>query len=93
LALPNKDQHIPVDLTRAGLVRVDCDAHGWMEGWIYVVDNPYYALTGADGKFTIADVPSGQYKLVVSQPFTKAVEQSVTVAAGKPVELTIELKR
>jgi len=19
-------------------VRIDCDAHGWMEGWIYVVD-------------------------------------------------------
>jgi hypothetical protein len=93
LALPNKGQRIPVDLPRAGLVRVDCDAHGWMEGWIYVVDNPYYAVTGDDGKFTIADVPPGQYKLVAGQPFTKPVEQSVTIAAGKPVELTIELKR
>lgn len=93
LALPNKDQRIPVELTRPGLVRVDCDAHGWMEGWIYVVDNPYYAVTGADGRFAIADVPPGQYKLIATQPFAKPVEQSVTVAAGKPVDLTIELKR
>ena len=93
LALPNKGQRVSVDLTRPGLVRVDCDAHGWMEAWIYVVDNPYYAVTGADGKFSIADVPAGTYKLVVSQPFAKPVEQTVTVAAGKPADLSIELKR
>jgi plastocyanin len=44
LALPNEGQTIPVDLNRAGTVRVDCDAHGWMEGWVYVVENPYYAV-------------------------------------------------
>jgi hypothetical protein len=92
LALPNKDQRIPVDLPRAGAVRVDCDAHGWMEGWVYVVDNPYYAVTGADGKFSISDVPAGTYKLVVAHPMTDPLEQSVTVAAGKPSDLNVELK-
>jgi hypothetical protein len=93
MALPNKGQRIPTELTRAGTVRIDCDAHGWMEGWIYVVDNPYYAITGADGKFTIADVPPGSYSLVAIQSFTGPVQQSVTVAAGKPTNLTIELKK
>lgn len=93
LALPNKGQRIPVDLTRPGEVRVDCDAHGWMEGWIYVVDNPYYAVTAADGKFSIPDVPPGNYTLVVTQPYTGPVQQSVTVAAGRPTDLTIELKK
>ena len=74
-------------------MRIDCDAHGWMEGWIYVVDNPYYAITGADGKFTITDVPPGNYKLVVIQPFTGPIEQPVTVAENKPTSLTIELKK
>jgi len=93
MAQPNQGQSIPTDLTRAGTVRVDFDAHGWMEGWIYVVDNPYYALTGADGKFSITDVPPGTYKLVAIQSFTGPVEQSVTVASGKPTTLTIELKK
>jgi plastocyanin len=93
LALPNKGQRIPVDLTRPGEVRVDCDAHGWMEGWIYVVDNPYYATTGADGKFSIVDVPPGNYTLVVAHPFTGLKQQAVTVAAGKPTDLAIELKK
>lgn len=93
LALPNKDQRIPVELQRAGTVRVDCDAHGWMEGWIYVVDNPYYAVTGPDGKFTIGDVPAGDYKLVIAQPYVGVVEQAVTVKGGEPTKLAIELKK
>ena len=49
-----------------------------------MVDNPYYAITGADGKFTITDVPPGDYKLVAIHPFTGPVEMPVTVTAGKP---------
>jgi Carboxypeptidase regulatory-like domain len=93
MGLPNLDQRIPTELKRAGTVRVDCDAHGWMEGWIYVVDNPYYAITGADGKFTITDVPPGTYKLVAVQPFTGPLEMPVTVTGGQSSKLEIELKK
>jgi plastocyanin len=93
MALPNEGQRIPTELTRAGTVRIDCDAHGWMEGWIYVVDNPYYAITSADGKFSITDVPPGTYTLVAVQSLTGPNQQSVTVASGKPTTLTIELKK
>jgi hypothetical protein len=93
MALPNQGQRIPTELTRAGIVRIDCDAHGWMEGWIYVVDNPYYAITDADGKFSITDVPPGSYTLVAIQSFTGPIQQPVTVTAGKPTNLTIELKK
>ena len=93
MALPNEGQRIPADLPRPGTVRVDCDAHGWMEGWIYVVDNPYYAITGPDGTFKITDVPPGTYTLVTIQSYTGPMEQSVTVTAGKPTNLSIELKK
>jgi len=93
MAQPNEGQVIPADLPRAGIVRVDCDVHGWMEGWVYVVDNPYYALTDADGKFKITDVPPGTYKLIAVQSLTGPNEQSVTVASGKATTLNIELKK
>jgi plastocyanin len=92
-ALPNQNQSIGADLSKAGTVHVDCDAHGWMEGWIYVVDNPYYALTGADGTFKITDVPPGDYTLMAVQSYTKPVQQKITVAAGAPQTLSIELKK
>jgi hypothetical protein len=93
IALPNQGQVIPTELQRPGAVRIDCDAHGWMEGWIYVVDNPYHATTGADGAFSIADVPPGDYTLVAVQPFTGPVETKVTVKAGEATRLDIELKQ
>jgi Carboxypeptidase regulatory-like domain len=93
MALPNQGQRIPTELTRAGAVKVDCDAHGWMLGYIYVVDNPYYAITGPDGLFRITDVPPGTYTLVATQSLTGPVQQSVVVAGGKPTSLTIELKK
>ena len=92
MALPNQNQVISTQLPKAGTVRVDCDAHGWMEGWIIVRDNPYYALTGADGKFTITGIPPGTYNLVTLQPYSILIEQPVTVVAGKASNLTIELK-
>jgi hypothetical protein len=64
-----------------------------MEGWIYVVDNPYYAVTGADGTFSIADVPPGNYTLVVWQEHTGAAEMPVTVKAKDTVQVPIELKK
>jgi hypothetical protein len=57
------------------------------------MDNPYYALTGADGSFSIADVPPGTYKLVAIQSYTGPIEQTVKVEGGKPTNLTIELKK
>jgi hypothetical protein len=93
IALPNQGQSIDVDLPRTGQVRIECDAHGWMRGWVYVVDSPYYAVTGADGAFTIADVPPGNYTLVANQAYTGPVKLTVTVKRGETVEVPVELQQ
>jgi hypothetical protein len=93
LALPNKDQQVETDLERPGAVRVECDAHGWMLGWVHVVENPYYAVTGADGTFSIADVPPGDYVLVATHEFTGPMEIPVTVSAGATADTPVELTK
>jgi hypothetical protein len=93
VALPNQGQRVRRLLKRPGLVRVECDAHGWMLGWVYVADNPYYALTGKDGSFTITDVPPGSYTLVAWQAYTGPVEVPVTIKPKEVVSLTVELKK
>lgn len=42
-----------------------CNIHGWMKGYVRVFDHPYYAVSDADGKFTIKLAPAGEYRLVV----------------------------
>lgn len=93
LALPDKGMRIGSELPRPGLVRVECDAHGWMLAYIYVADSPYYALTGADGSFTITDVPPGTYTLVASQHFAGDTDVQVTVASGVTAKVAIDLKK
>ena len=93
LALPEQGQTVTKVLKRAGSVKVDCDAHGWMLGWVHVVDNPYYMQTGEDGTFSIADVPPGDYTLAVWQEWLGETEIPVTVTAGGTVALDVELKK
>jgi hypothetical protein len=40
-------------------VRLNCDIHKWMEGYIWVLDTPYAAVTKADGTYEIQNVPAG----------------------------------
>jgi Polysaccharide lyase family 4, domain II len=93
VALPNQNQRIKRPLKKSGLVRVECDAHGWMLGWIFVAESPYYAVTGKDGSFTIKDVPPGSYTLVAWQEFTGPVEIPVTVKAKEVATVPVEMKK
>jgi len=93
VALPNKNQRITQKLDKTGMVRVECDSHGWMLGYIYVADSPYYALTKKDGSFSIGDVPPGKYTLVTSQSYTGDTETVVTVKSGEAVKVAVELKK
>ena len=72
---------------------MQCGFHAYMESWGMAVDSPYYAVTGTDGTFTISDVPSGDYTLVVWHPQVQAVqERKVTVTAKGTVAASFAMK-
>jgi len=81
-AMPLKGQKIPKKLSKAGFVKLKCDVHGWMNGAIAVMDNPYFAITDDNGNFTIDNVPPGTYTLAVWHERLGEKSQPVTVAAG-----------
>ncbi len=87
LALPNKGQRIKQTLRRAGIIEVMCDSHDWMNGWVVVLDHPYFAITGQDGTYEITDVPPGTYKLTAWHEKLGRQQQQVTVAAGKVAQV------
>lgn len=92
-ALPMQGQRIEKPLKKEGLMRVECDAHGWMLAWIYVAGNPYYAVTRKDGRFSISEVPPGSYTLVAWQNYTGEIEVPVTIKPKEAVQVAIELKK
>jgi hypothetical protein len=93
VALPNQGQRIAKPLKKPGMVRVECDAHGWMLGWIYVAEHPYYAVSSKDGGFTLTNVPPGSYTLVAWQEYAGTVEVPITVKAKEVASVTVELKK
>jgi hypothetical protein len=74
-----------------GLIKIKCDAHEWMHAWIMELEHPYYATTGADGHFTIKDVPPGTYTLVAWHEAAGEKSDSVVVAAGQTAKSKITL--
>ena len=74
-------------------IKVQCDAHGWMRGFVYVADNPYYAVTARNGTFSLPEVPPGSYTLVAWQEYAGETEIPVTVEAKKVAQVTVELKK
>jgi plastocyanin len=82
MAQPGFKKEIQTTIAKPGVIRVTCDAHGWMEGWWYVTDTPYYAITDASGRFTIKDVPPGDYTLEVWQEKLGTRDQKVEVKPG-----------
>jgi plastocyanin len=92
MAQPGFKKTISVTIEKPEVIKVTCDAHNWMEGWWYVVGNPYYAVTGPNGHFTIGNVPAGTYTLKVWQEKLGVETHSVTVKPGAAVAVDFTFK-
>jgi plastocyanin len=73
-------------------VKINCDIHSWMETYVLVKDHPYVAVTDADGKFMIENLPVGEHTFRVwheRQGYLNR-EYKVKVVAGKNPPLATE---
>ena len=71
---------------------VKCNQHPWMKMYVNVVKNPFYAVTGPDGKFEIKGLPPGDYTLAFVQEKLGEQDEKVTLAAkdSKTVDVTFK---
>jgi plastocyanin len=65
------------------MVVTRCDVHPWMRAYLGVVDHPFFAVTGADGRFELHGVPAGDYVVGAWHEVFGTLEARVTVAPGK----------
>jgi plastocyanin len=87
---PSKD----VIFDKAGKVDVYCSIHANMHCIVLVMENPYFAMTDADGHYTISNMPPGTYKLKAWHERLPADEQEITVPASgvTNVDFTLTIK-
>lgn len=93
-ASPTENRGFNISQPRAGIestqrfalpevmIPVRCDVHGWMHAYVGVVAHPYFAVSGADGSFTMSNVPAGTYTAEAWHEVYGTMSASVTVTAG-----------
>jgi len=72
---------IPLAATPA-VVRLTCDVHPWMVAHVRTFDHPYFAVSGADGRFAIRGAPAGKQVLQLWHPSLGEHQVEVEVPEG-----------
>lgn len=90
-AQPGFKKKMTETFAQAEVIKVTCDAHPWMLGWVVVTNHPYVAATDASGTFKIAGVPPGNHTIEIWHETLGKTAQTVSVKAGEEAKLTIEI--
>jgi plastocyanin len=92
LGLYSADDEPPViTFDKLGRVDVFCSIHTKMHCIVLVLPNPWFALSDANGRFVIRDVPPGTYKLRAWHERLPSATQEITVPAEGEVQVDFVL--
>ncbi|MGZ7103476.1 MAG: carboxypeptidase regulatory-like domain-containing protein [Candidatus Angelobacter sp.] len=73
-----------------GVVTLLCNVHPEMAGYIIVSPTPYFAETDADGAYTIANVPDGQYTVNAWHEGKKLQSKKIAVKGDTAADFTLQ---
>ncbi len=72
------------------MIALRCSMHPWMEAYINVASNPFFAVSDAQGHYVIRGLPPGSYTVAAAQENLGTQEQVITVASHQttPADFT-----
>ena len=70
------------------MVPFKCDVHGWMNAYVGVMTNPFYAVSDTSGAFSLKGLPPGTYTIEAWHEKLGTLTQSVTVGAKESKDIT-----
>lgn len=92
LAMPPGAKPLTKTFAEAGEVTVLCNVHPEMSAYILVLETPYAAITGEDGRYEISDLPAGTYTLKTWHETLKPTSHTVSLQETQTVTVDLELK-
>jgi len=92
LSLPFKNTTIDATskIRQPGMMKVVCDTHAWMLGFVHVFDHPFFAVTNEQGTFAIPDLPPGTYVLKAWHEDGGIKSQEIVVPGSGDVRVSFE---
>src|SRR5438876_3899515 len=73
-------------------IPVKCNVHPWMHGTFAVMKNSHYSITGADGGFTLPDLPPGKYTVTAFHESYGDQTQEVSIAGSETKSVNFVFK-
>ena len=86
-----KGRTITIAFEKPEIIRVTCDLHSWMRGWVVVAEHPFYVLTDGAGDFELRGLPPGRYTLKAWQERLGTISKDVVVGDQDPTPVTLEM--
>jgi len=80
----------PFKFNDPGVVALLCNVHPEMAGYIIVSPTPYFAETGTDGSFTLANVPDGDYTITAWHEGKKVQSKKISVKGDTTADFTLQ---
>jgi hypothetical protein len=75
------------------MIKLTCDVHSWMLGWVAVMPSPFFGVTDANGVTKIDNVPPGKYTVEVWHETLGKQTKDVEVKAGQAAKVAFEMKK
>ncbi len=83
IAVPIPGMEVSQKLDKPGVIKLRCDAgHTWMGAYIVVIPESHYALTDANGNFSIEGIPPGDYEMEAWHEWLGTQKKKVTIKEG-----------
>jgi len=92
-AQPKFKKTMTEKLEKPEFVKITCDVHSWMLGWIAVMPHPYFGVTDANGVAKIENAPAGKQTIEVWHETLGKVTKDVEVKAGQTAKVAFEMKK
>ncbi len=87
---PGRTVQSEVGMPRLGPVRLSCEIHPWVLAYVFLTDNPYFAVTDVHGEYEIANIPPGNYQVRIWHEVLGNQLSTLTVTAGKNTEFNFK---
>jgi hypothetical protein len=73
------------------VVQVFCHIHADMSGFILVLDNPYFTVPDATGRYSLEGIPPGEYRLIAWHERIRPIATAVRIESGGVTRLDLHI--
>ncbi|MDO8462467.1 MAG: carboxypeptidase regulatory-like domain-containing protein [Deltaproteobacteria bacterium] len=83
---------LSIRFDRPEIIPFGCDVHPWMKGWVVVAPHAYYALSDEKGRYSLADIPAGDYTVGLWHELFGEQQKKLVLREGETVSLDFILE-